>query len=230
MDEIAIAGPGLMGLGIAQVCAGAGFHVWLVGRNEASAQAGRKRLGEQLARQVDKGRMVAAEAAALLERIVPVREPGELARCAVGIESVPEDRAIKHGVLELLENSLAPGALIATNTSGLPVSGLAKALRRPARFLGLHFFSPVDRMALVEVVRGELTAQATLNEAIALIERLRKSPVVVRDGPGFFTSRVFAAYLDEAVAMVGEGVDVERIEQAGLALGRSIAPLALLDD
>lgn len=230
MDEIAIAGPGLMGLGIAQVCAAAGLRVRLVGRDEASAQAGHKRLGEQLARQVDRGRLQAAGAAALLDRIVPVRDSRDLSQCAMGVESVPEDRALKHGVLELLERSLAPGALIATNTSGLPVSGLAGALRRPERFLGLHFFSPVDRMALVEVVRGELTAQATLREALALVERLGKSPVVVRDAPGFFTSRVFAAYLDEAVAMVGEGVDAERIAQAGRALGRSMPPLALMDD
>ena len=133
-------------------------------------------------------------------------------------------------MLQRLQRALPAGTLIATNTSGLPVSGLAATLRRPERFLGLHFFSPVERMKLVEVVRGELTAQATLREALAFVEGLGQSPIVVRDGPGFFTSRVFAAYLDEALAMVAEGVDPASIEQAALSLGRAVGPLAVLDD
>ncbi|MBT2301968.1 hypothetical protein J7E70_16010 [Variovorax paradoxus] len=230
MDEIAVVGPGLMGLGIAQVCAAAGLRVRLVGRDAASAHAGAARLAAQVGRQVEKGRLDRAAAEALLSRVTAVDEMDALRGCAMAIESAPEDRALKRDVLQRIELALAPGALIATNTSGLPVSGLATALRRPERFLGLHFFSPVDRMDLVEVVRGRLTARATLQEALALVERLGKSPVVVSDAPGFFTSRVFAAYLDEAIAMVGEGVEPQRIEQAGVALGRAIAPLALLDD
>ncbi|HZT56838.1 MAG TPA: 3-hydroxyacyl-CoA dehydrogenase family protein, partial [Burkholderiaceae bacterium] len=200
MKEIAIVGPGLMGLGIAQVAAAAGWHVRLVGRDAAAAVAGRVRLATQLDRQVARGRLDRTVADALLDRVGAVADDAELGRCELAIESVPEDRALKLAVLSRLQDALPAGTLIATNTSGLPVSGLAAALRRPERFVGLHFFSPVERMKLVEVVRGKATAQATLREALAFVEDLGQTPIVVRDGPGFFTSRVFAAYLDEALA------------------------------
>ena len=230
MKEIAVAGPGLMGLGIAQVVAAAGWGVRLVGRDAAAAEAGRTRFAKHLDRQVERGRLERPAADVLLGRVCAVRDDAELAHCDLAIESVPEDRTLKVAVLQRLQSALPAGTLIATNTSGLPVSGLAATLRRPERFLGLHFFSPVERMKLVEVVRGELTAQATLREALAFAEGLGQSPIVVRDGPGFFTSRVFAAYLDEALAMVAEGVDAASIEQAALSLGRAVGPLAVLDD
>ncbi len=230
MDEIAVIGPGLMGRGIALVCATAGLRVWLLGRDAASASAGRERLAQALARQVERGKLEGAQADALMMRIEAAPDDSCLARCGAAIESAPEDRPLKEAVLQRLQAGLPPGAWIATNTSGLPVTGLAAALADPARFIGLHFFSPVDRMKLVEVVRGQATSAATLASALALLSRLGQVPVVVRDGPGFFTSRVFAAYLDEAIAMVGEGVDPVRVDAAGLRLGRAIAPLALLDD
>lgn len=230
MDHIAVVGPGLMGLGIAQLAAGAGFVVRLVGRDGAAAQAGRQRLADQLAKQVAKGRLAPSGAMQLLDRVVPVRADDELADCALAIESVPEDRALKAAVFERLQRALPPTALIATNTSGLPVGGLARALDMPGRFVGLHFFSPVERMKLVEVVRGAETSDNTLAAALVFVRRLRQVPVVVRDGPGFFTSRVFAAYLDEALALVAEGVPAERIDTAAVGLGRAIGPLALLDE
>lgn len=227
---MAVVGPGLMGLGITQVAAAAGLQVLLVGRDGAAAEAGRARLAAQLQRQVERRRLDAAAAAALLARVVPVVDDAELARCDLAIESVPEDRALKLAVLRRLQAALPAGTLIATNTSGLPVSGLAAGLARPERFLGLHFFSPVERMKLVEVVRGERTAKATLAEGLAFVERIGQRPIVVRDGPGFFTSRVFAAYLDEALALVGDGVDPALIDAAVTAHGRAIGPLAVLDD
>lgn len=230
MDEIAVIGPGLMGLGIAQVCAAAGLRVWLLGRDAASARAGHARLAKALARQVERGRLRREGADTLLSRVQPTHDDARLARCLGAIESVPEDRAAKRAALLRLEAALGPQAWIATNTSGLPVTSLATALARPQRFLGLHFFSPVERMRLVEVVRAERTHDDTLHTALAFVRRLGQQPVVVRDGPGFFTSRVFAAYLDEALALVGEGVDPQRIEAAGLALGRAAGPLAVLDD
>jgi len=228
--EIAVVGPGLMGLGIAQVAAAAGWQVRLVGRDAVAAAAGRTRLAKHLDRQVERGRLDRTIADQLLDRVRDVQDDAELAGCGVAIESVPEDRALKIEVLQRLHDALPAGALIATNTSGLPVSGLAAPLRRPDRFLGLHFFSPVERMKLVEVVRGEATSGATLHEALAFVEGLGQTAVVVRDGPGFFTSRVFAAYLDEALAMVAEGIDPASIEQAALSLGRVVGPLAVLDD
>jgi 3-hydroxyacyl-CoA dehydrogenase len=124
----------------------------------------------------------------------------------------------------------APDAIVASNTSGLAIAGLAKILRAPDRFLGLHFFSPAERMPLGEVVKGPQTAETTIGAALAFLEAVGKRPVIVRDGPGFFATRVFAAYLDEAVAMVAEGVAPALIEEAALANGRAIGPLATLDE
>ncbi len=230
MDEIAIVGPGLMGLGIAQLAAAAGLRVHLVGRDAAASAAGCARLGIQLARQVERGRLTESAAQAQLGRVLAVSDDAELARCDIAIETVSEQRALKVAVLQRLQVVLPAHALIATNTSGLPVSGLAASLLRPQRLLGLHFFSPAERMKLVEVVRGEATSEATLQAALAFSARLGQTAVVVRDGPGFFTSRVFAAYLDEALALVAEGQDPQRIEAAARTLGRAVGPLALLDD
>ena len=167
----------------------------------------------------------------LLGREATVDDAGlrVLADCDLAIETVPEDRALKTQLLGRLQRALPAHALLASNTSGLPIGGLGAGLADPGRFLGLHFFSPVERMRLVEVVAGAETGEAAVQQALAWMQALGQAPVRVRDGPGFFTSRVFAAYLDEAVAMVGEGVEVARIEAAGLALGRAIGPLALLD-
>lgn len=246
VSRVAVVGPGLMGLGIAQVVAAAGLEVVLMGRDAAAARAGRDRLAAQLARQVARGRMTDAAAGELMSRVhaddgnngsgsntgigAGTGNDSALAKCDLAIESVPEDRDLKLAVLQRLQSALPAGAWIATNTSGLPIGGLASALQRPERFLGLHFFSPVERMPLVEVVRGPATDEATLREALNFVSAIGQTPIVVRDGPGFFTSRVFAAYLDEALAMVGEGVHPATIEQAGVALGRPIGPLAVLDE
>ncbi len=229
-DRIAVVGPGLMGLGIARVAAAAGFKVLLRGRDDAATQAGCRRLAAELERQVARGRTSADEAERVLNGVRGCASDDELAGCSLAIESVPEDRALKLRVLARLEAAMPPEAVIATNTSGLPISGLAQALRRPARFLGLHFFSPVERMKLVEVVRGQASSELAMQAALAFVQRVGQTPVVVRDGPGFFTSRVFAAYLDEALALVGEGVPPADIDTAARGLGRAIGPLALLDD
>ncbi|MCC6248734.1 MAG: hypothetical protein IT499_13385 [Rubrivivax sp.] len=228
--RVAIVGPGLMGLGIAQVAARSGCQVRLAGRDESAAMAAYGRLQLALARQVERGRTSAADAERWLSCIAPARHVAELGDCDIAVEAVPEDRALKTTVLRRLERVLAPDAVIATNTSGLPVDGLADALHEPARLVGLHFFSPVERMPLVEVVRGARTAPAVLARGLAWVRALGQHPVVVCDGPGFFTSRVFAAYLDEAIAMVGEGVEPARIEAAGRALGRVLGPLAVVDE
>lgn len=228
--RIAVVGPGLMGLGIARIAAAAGFQVLLLGRDAAAAQAGHQRMAAELERQVARGRATAEQAAQVLSAVRAAASDDDLRSCTLAIESVPEDRALKRATLQRLQAALPADALIATNTSGLPVSGLAQALERPDRFLGLHFFSPVERMKLVEVVRGQATSQPTLHAALAFVQRLGQVPVVVRDGPGFFTSRVFAAYLDEALALVAEGVSPAVVDAAARDLGRAVGPLALLDD
>ncbi len=223
-------GPGLMGLGLARLAARVGVPVALLGRDLAHAQAGHQRLLAALQRDVARGRLAADEAAAQGARVLPQGSLAALANCELAIEAVPEDRALKRRVLAPMLAALPAHGVLASNTSGLPIAGLAQALPAPERFLGLHFFSPVERMRLVEVVRGPAISPASLQQVLHWVRQLGQQPIVVRDGPGFFTSRVFAAYLDEAVAMVGEGVAAASIDAAALALGRAIGPLALLDD
>lgn len=227
---IGIVGPGLMGLGLCHSAAAAGLEVLLLGRDEEAARRGVERLGADLDKRVARGRMTPQARAALIEAISPAAGPADLSGCALVVETVAEERETKLEVLRRIEAVVADDALIATNTSGLPVSGLAAALARPQRFIGLHFFSPVDRMALVEVVVGQATSNATVETALDWVRRLGKQPIVVRDGPGFFTSRVFAAYLDEAAAMLAEGVRPEAIEAGAAAAGLPIGPLAMLDE
>ena len=227
--RVGVVGPGLMGLGIAQAFAAAGVNVILCGRDEEAARRGRERLAASVARQAARGRIDASDETDLLARVEATAALRGLSDCAMVVESVPEDRALKINVLAKIERA-APGALLATNTSGLPVGGLAKALADPSRFLGLHFFSPAERMPLVEVVRGPDTSAATVGTALGVVRSIGKSPVIVRDGPGFFATRVFAAYLDEAVAMASEGVAIESIEAAAIANGRALGPLATLDE
>jgi 3-hydroxyacyl-CoA dehydrogenase len=228
--RIGVVGPGLMGLGVAQAVAAAGFDVALCGRDMAASLAGRERFEGALRRQVARGRLGDAEAAAILARISAASVTAEgLAGCGLVIESVPEDRAIKIATLAAIARA-APDAKIATNTSGLSIARLADALPDPARFLGLHFFSPAERMSLLEVVRGPQTSEATLATALAFARAIGKRPIVVRDGPGFFATGVFAAYLDEAVAMVAEGVACEAIDAAATSNGRALGPLAVLDE
>jgi 3-hydroxyacyl-CoA dehydrogenase/enoyl-CoA hydratase/3-hydroxybutyryl-CoA epimerase len=228
--RVGVVGLGVMGLGIAQAAAAAGLQVVLVGRDVESAIAGRRRLTAQIQRQVSRNRLSSETAAALLENVAPSKGDVALGECDLAIEAVDEDRGIKAQVLRRIEGVLPEAAPIATNTSGLTISGLAGVLSRPQRFIGLHFFSPAERMPLVEVIPGVLTDPSTERDALAFVANIGKRAVVVRDSPGFFTSRVFAAYLDEALAMVGEGVSPALIEQAAQASGRAVGPLAVLDE
>ena len=228
--RVAVVGPGLMGLGIAQAVAAAGIEVALCGRDAAAAEAGVQKLAASLRHQVSRGRLSERGEAAILALVRPATIDGaNLEGCALAIESVNEDRALKCAVLTALQ-AAAPEAILATNTSGLAISGLAATLLDPAKFLGLHFFSPAERMALVEVVNGPQTATATTAAGLAFLRRLGKQPIEVRDGPGFFATRVFAAYLDEAAAMVAEGVSPSNIDEAGVANGRALGPLVLFDE
>jgi 3-hydroxyacyl-CoA dehydrogenase/enoyl-CoA hydratase/3-hydroxybutyryl-CoA epimerase len=225
--RVGVVGPGLMGLGVAQAIAAAGFEAILCGRDVESA---RERLLGALKRQVARGRLRGAEESAILDRtsFATVTQAG-LAACDLVIESVPEDRAIKTATLAAIARA-APDAIVATNTSGLSIARLGEALPHPSRFLGLHFFSPAERMPLVETVVGPKTSPAALTAALAFVRAIGKRPIVVRDGPGFFATGVFAAYLDEAVAMVAEGIAPDAIDEAATVDGRAMGPLAVLDE
>jgi 3-hydroxyacyl-CoA dehydrogenase len=229
-QRVGIVGPGLMGLGIAQAVAASGSTVVLFGRNADAAHAGRRRLAATIERQVARSRLERAIGAEILSHVAAAENDAAFGRCEIIIESVDEDRELKTRVLRRIEAAASREALIATNTSGLAIGGLARALRDPTRFLGLHFFSPADRMALVEVVRGEHTSSDCVRAALAFVGQIGKRSVLVRDGPGFLATRVFAAYLDEALAMISEGVAPPIIEDAAIANGRALGPLAILDE
>jgi 3-hydroxyacyl-CoA dehydrogenase len=227
--RIGVVGPGLMGLGIAQAFAASGAAVVLCGRDEEASRRGRASLAASLSGQVARGRLNRVAEAAVLAKVEAVGIDSGLQDCDLVIESAPEDRAVKNALLASIEKA-APKAILASTTSGLTISGLAQALANPSRFLGLHFFSPANRMPMVEVAIGPRTSDAVVRRALALVRGAGKRPIVVRDGPGFFATRGFAAYLDEAVAMATEGIAIESIDNAALANGRAIGPFAMLDE
>jgi 3-hydroxyacyl-CoA dehydrogenase/enoyl-CoA hydratase/3-hydroxybutyryl-CoA epimerase len=220
----------MMGSGIAYAAASAGIEVVLLDVDLAAAERGRDYARKLMAKLVDKGRMSQDQASAVLLRITPTSDFHALADCELVIEAVFEDRAVKAEVTRRAEAVLKNNALLASNTSTLPISGLARASRRPENFIGLHFFSPAERMPLVEIIRGERSSDATLAQAMDFVKALGKTPVVVHDGRGFYTSRVMRAYLSEAMSLLEEGVAPETIENASLIAGMPIGPLALLDD
>jgi 3-hydroxyacyl-CoA dehydrogenase/enoyl-CoA hydratase/3-hydroxybutyryl-CoA epimerase len=230
VDRIAVLGAGMMGAGIAYVCARAGFTVLLKDVSVEAAQRGRAHAQALLDKAVQRGRSTVEDAAAVLDRITPTADVADLAGCQVVIEAVFEDPALKRRVFAEVEEVLDADALLCTNTSTLPVTELATGVRRPADFLGLHFFSPVHRMPLVEVIRGGKTGEVALARALELVRRLKKTPIVVNDSRGFFTSRVIGRYTGEGLALLAEGVPAPSIEQAAAQAGYPTPVLALLDE
>jgi 3-hydroxyacyl-CoA dehydrogenase/enoyl-CoA hydratase/3-hydroxybutyryl-CoA epimerase len=174
--------------------------------------------------------MSAQAQAELLARIVPTEAAKDLDGCDLIIEAVFENRDLKARVTRETESLLAPGGIFASNTSTLPITGLAQASARPQHFVGIHFFSPVEKMKLVEIVRGHATDDHTVARAFDYVQALGKLPIVVNDGRGFFTSRVFGTFVMEGAAMIGEGLPAAVVEQAGLQAGMPVGPLAVLDE
>lgn len=227
---VAVLGAGMMGAGIALSCALSGLDVRLKDVERGRAEAGKAYAKNVLAKQVAAGKRTQADVDEVLRRIQPTGDVADLAGCDLVIEAVFEDPTLKRRVFEEINDVVAPDAVLASNTSTLPITGLACAVKRPADFIGLHFFSPVERMDLVEIVVGEQTSDATLAKAFDIVLQLRKTPIVVGDGRGFFTSRVILARLLEAAAMLAEGVGAASIEQASVQAGYPVGTLALLDE
>ncbi len=224
--RIGVVGAGQMGSGVALVAARAGLEVTLVDSSDENANNGLARIGKSLDTAVERGRISAQARSATLARIVPTADYGRLAGCDAVIEAVVEVQAVKEQVIRQIARAVGDSILIASNTSTLPITALAKASSRPQHFIGLHFFSPVDRMDLVEVVMGAETAKTTLASSLDLLRIIGKVPVVVKDGPGFFTSRVVASRSREALRMLGEGVSPALIDSVGEQAGMPIGPLA----
>jgi len=228
--KLGMVGAGMMGGGIALAAAQRGIEVVLIDRDEAAAARGKAHAKQVLGRLVDKGRATRDKADAILARITPTTDYELLRDADMVVEAVFEDRAIKAEVTRRLDAVLPEGCVLASNTSALPITLLARASSRPERFIGLHFFSPADRMPLVEVIRGQKTSDATLAQALDFIAQLKKTPIVVNDSPGFFTSRFIGAFVDDAIGMLAEGIAPALIENCARHAGMPVGPLAITDE
>ncbi|MBU6379605.1 MAG: enoyl-CoA hydratase/isomerase family protein [Gammaproteobacteria bacterium] len=228
--KVGVIGSGLMGAGIAQVAARSGLEVVLLDVDLAAAERGKAGIAKRLSDSVAKGRLAADKAEQTLARILPAADHAALRGAQLVVEAVFEDRTVKSRVIAAADAALGADAVLASNTSTLPITGLAALSKRPKNFIGLHFFSPVDRMPLVEVIRGKRSSDATLARALDFVQRLRKTPIVVNDSRGFFTSRFFGSYVNEGIAMVGEGVAPALIENVARMLGMPVGPLAVQDE
>jgi 3-hydroxyacyl-CoA dehydrogenase/enoyl-CoA hydratase/3-hydroxybutyryl-CoA epimerase len=228
--KLGMIGAGMMGGGIALVAAQRGIEVVLIDRDQAAAERGKAYAEKALARQVERGRMAPGKRDEILARIHPTADYELLRDADMVVEAVFEDRAVKAEVTRKLDTALPASCVLATNTSALPITLLAQASSRPERFIGLHFFSPADRMPLVEVIRGKATSDATLAQALDFVAQLRKTPIVVNDARGFFTSRFIGAFVDDSIGMVAEGVHPALIENCARQSGMPVGPLAITDE
>ncbi|GGS00370.1 3-hydroxyacyl-CoA dehydrogenase [Streptomyces aureoverticillatus] len=228
--KVAVLGAGMMGAGIAYSCARAGIEVVLKDVSAEAAQKGKGYSEKLCAKAVSRGRTTQEKADALLALITPTADPADLAGCDAVIEAVFEDPALKHKVFQEIQDVVAPDALLCSNTSTLPITALAEGVSRPVDFIGLHFFSPVDKMPLVEIIKGERTGEEALARAFDLVRQINKTPIVVNDSRGFFTSRVIGHFINEGVAMVGEGVEPASVEQAAAQAGYPAKVLSLMDE
>ena len=229
-SKIGMLGAGMMGAGIAMSTATAGIDIVLLDTTQEAADKGKDYARKQWTKQAQRGRMTADAMEVLLARIHPTANYADLAGCEMVIEAVFEKREIKADVTKKTEAVIAPDAIFASNTSTLPITGLAEASVRPANFIGLHFFSPAEKMPLVEIIVGKATSDATLARSMDYVRAIGKTPIVVNDSRGFYTSRVFGTYVSEGMALLEEGVPPALIDKAGLIAGMPVGPLALADE
>ncbi|MGH8963075.1 MAG: 3-hydroxyacyl-CoA dehydrogenase family protein, partial [Jatrophihabitantaceae bacterium] len=228
--KVAVLGAGMMGAGIAYVSAKAGIEVVLKDISIEAAEKGKDYSRKLLDKAISRGKSTAAKRDELLARITPSADYADLAGCDLIVEAVFENVELKHSVFAEAEPAVAPDALLGSNTSTLPITGLAEGVQRKADFIGLHFFSPVDKMPLLEIIRGEQTSDEALARALDYAAQIRKTPIVVNDSRGFFTSRVIGTFVNEALAMVAEGVHPATVEQAATQAGYPVGALQLADE
>ena len=230
MAKVGVLGAGMMGAGIAWSNAIRGVPCVLKDVEQAKAEQGKGYTAKLLEKRVKQGRMTEADAAKTLSLITATASNDALKGCDLVIEAVFESRDLKAKVTKETEPLLAPNGILASNTSTLPITGLAQASAHPDRFVGLHYFSPVDKMQLVEIIRGRQTSNETLARAYDYVLQVGKTPIVVNDSRGFFTSRVFGTFVMEGVAMIEEGLPAAVVENAGKQAGMPVGPLAVLDE
>ncbi|MFI8974987.1 3-hydroxyacyl-CoA dehydrogenase NAD-binding domain-containing protein [Nocardia asteroides] len=228
--KVGVLGAGMMGAAVAYVCAKAGIDVVLKDVSQADAERGKQYAVGLERKALARGATTPETSDALLARITPTADPADFAGVDFVIEAVFESPEVKHTVFGEIEDVVEPEAVLGSNTSTLPITELAQGVRRQEDFIGIHFFSPVDKMPLVEIIRGEKTSDATLAKVFDFVLQIDKTPIVVNDSRGFFTSRVIGTFIYEAVAAIGEGVEPASIEQAGLQAGYPAPPLQLIDE
>jgi 3-hydroxyacyl-CoA dehydrogenase len=227
---LGILGAGIMGAGIAYVSAMAGMEVILLDRELERADAGKAYARGLLDKQVKRGELTPGDHKAILNRIRPTIDYADFKPCELVIEAVFEDRTLKAQVIQKTEAVISESSLLASNTSTLPITDLASVSKRAERFIGIHFFSPVNKMPLVEIIRGKNTTEETLAKALDYVRKIKKTPIVVNDSRGFYTSRCFATYVNEGMTMVAEGILPALIENAGRLCGMPLGPLAVSDE
>jgi 3-hydroxyacyl-CoA dehydrogenase/enoyl-CoA hydratase/3-hydroxybutyryl-CoA epimerase len=228
--RVGVLGAGMMGSAIAHCVALSGMDCVLKDVSEDATTKGKAYSEKILKKRVEKGKMTKEKMEEVLNRIVTTTKAEDLKDCDLIIEAVFEDRQLKAKVTHEAEAQIASTAVFASNTSTLPITGLAEKSIRPDNFIGLHFFSPADKMPLVEIIVGKQTSDETLARAFDFVKAIKKTPIVVNDSRGFYTSRVFATYVLEGLTMLGEGINAHAIEAAGLQAGMPVGPLALTDE
>ena len=229
-EKVGVLGAGMMGQGIAYSSAMVGIQVVLKDISLEAAEKGKAYTEALLQKRVDKGRMTTEKMAEVLSLIHPTASDEDLDGCDLIIEAVYENMKLKHQMTRDLEPRLAEGGIWGSNTSTLPITQLAEASQNAENFVGIHFFSPVDKMPLVEIIMGEKTGDVALAKAFDYTKQIKKTPIVVNDSLGFFTSRTFGTYLDEGVRMLVEGVKPIRIDNLGKAVGMPVGPLTVYDE
>ncbi|MGW4768643.1 3-hydroxyacyl-CoA dehydrogenase NAD-binding domain-containing protein [Nocardia sp. NPDC004278] len=228
--KVGVLGAGMMGAGIAYVSAKAGYEVVLKDVTIEAAERGKNYSEKIEAKALSRGKTTEDKSKALLDRIKPTADAADFAGVDFVIEAVFENTELKHKVFQEIEDIVTPDALLGSNTSTLPITGLATGVKRQEDFIGIHFFSPVDKMPLVEIIKGEKTSDEALARVFDYTLAIKKTPIVVNDSRGFFTSRVIGTFVNEAIAMLNEGIEPATIEQAGLQAGYPAAPLQLSDE
>jgi 3-hydroxyacyl-CoA dehydrogenase/enoyl-CoA hydratase/3-hydroxybutyryl-CoA epimerase len=228
--KVGVLGAGMMGAGIAYVCARAGMEVVLKDVSIEASERGKNYSVKINEKAISRGKLTEGKSDELLARITPTDNPADLKGCDLVIEAVFEDPSLKHKVFgEILEH-VNPDALLCSNTSTLPITELAAGVDRPADFIGLHFFSPVDKMPLVEIIRGKETSDEATARAIDVVQAIKKTPIVVTDSRGFYTSRVIGTQINEGLSMLGEGVHPLSLERATTMAGYPVGPLQISDE
>ncbi len=230
LKKVGVIGAGFMGAGIAYVSANAGLEVVLIDRDQPSADKGKAHAEQVSAEQVAKGRMKKEEREAVLARITPTADYGLLADVDLVVEAVFEDRKVKEGAIRSAEAVMKPGTVFASNTSTLPITSLGAVSKDPAKFVGIHFFSPVEKMLLVEIIKGEKTGDEAIATAFDFVRAIRKTPILVNDSRGFFANRCVTNYVREGHLMLMEGVPAAMVENVAKMAGMPVGPLSLNDE